>query len=62
MILFKLAGATFRTYVEPSVFDRCFQLLQDRYRSTSASSQRGKLMKVRVPRIEKGGLRAEMNL
>ena len=29
IILFKLAGATFGAYVDPSVVDRCFKLLQD---------------------------------
>jgi len=29
IILFKLAGATFGTYVDPSVVDRCFKLLKD---------------------------------
>jgi len=28
IILFKLAGATFEAYVEPSVVDRCFELLK----------------------------------
>jgi len=29
IILFKLAGATFGAYVDPSVVDRCFELLKD---------------------------------
>ena len=29
IILFKLAGATFQAYVDPSVIDRCFELLKD---------------------------------
>ena len=29
IILFKLAGATFGAYADPSVVDRCFELLQD---------------------------------
>jgi hypothetical protein len=29
MILFKLAGATFGAYADPSVVDRCFELLED---------------------------------
>ena len=33
VVLFKLAGATFEKYVDPSVIDRCFELLQDHYRS-----------------------------
>ena len=28
IILFKLAGATFEAYADPSVVDRCFELLQ----------------------------------
>ena len=28
LILFKLAGATFETYADPSVVDRCFELLK----------------------------------
>ena len=62
IILFRLAGATFNAYVEPSTFERCFQLLQGRYHNTSASSERGKLIRVSVPRIAKGGLWAETNL
>ena len=53
MILFKLAGATFKAYVEPSVFDRSFQLLQGHYRHASASSEKRKLMEVRVPCLAK---------
>lgn len=29
IILFKLAGATFEAYTDPSVFDRCFELLKN---------------------------------
>ena len=29
IILFKLAGATFKAYTDPSVFDRCFELLKN---------------------------------
>ena len=29
VILFKLAGATFEAYADPSVVNRCFELLQD---------------------------------
>jgi hypothetical protein len=29
IILFKLAGATFEAYADPSVIDRCFELLKD---------------------------------
>ena len=56
IILFRLAGATFETYAEPSVFDRSFQLLQNHYRHTSANSEQRKLIEVCVPRIAKDGL------
>ena len=62
IILFKLAGATFKTYVEPSVFDRSFQLLQGHYRHISASSEKRKLIEVRVPRLAKDGRLAEVDL
>ena len=31
IILLKIAGATFETYADPSVVDRCFELLKDHY-------------------------------
>jgi hypothetical protein len=31
IILFKLAGATFEAYADPSAIDRCFELLEDHY-------------------------------
>ena len=45
IILFKLAGATFEKYVDPSVVDRCFELLK---RCHSGSSVKGPLVQVRV--------------
>jgi len=46
IILFKLAGATFEAYVDPSVVDRCFNLLKDHnYRDPTKKE----LMEVRVP-------------
>ena len=53
IVLFKLAGATFGTYVNPSVVDRCFQHLMGHYGCHSA---KGKLIKVRAPRIMKGSI------
>jgi len=48
IILFKLAGATFGTYADPSVVDRCLQLLKGHYDCYSA---KGGLIQVRMPRI-----------
>ena len=45
IILFKLAGATFEAHVDPSVVDRCFELLRGHY---SRDSERGKLVQVRA--------------
>ena len=53
LILFKLAGATFGTYADPSVVDRCFQLLRGHYDCHSA---KGKLLQVCAPRIVKGSI------
>jgi len=44
IILFKLAGATFGTYADPSAVDRCFELLKGRY---SPGSAKNKLVWVR---------------
>ncbi|KAF9646058.1 hypothetical protein BDM02DRAFT_3189181 [Thelephora ganbajun] len=41
IILFKLAGATFGAYTDPSVVDRCFELLKNHY---SRDSNRGRLV------------------
>ena len=35
IILFKTAGATFEAYADPSVVDRCFELLKDHYHRDS---------------------------
>ena len=45
VILFKLGGATFEKYVDPSVVDRCFELLKYRYADHPARNQ---LAQVRV--------------
>ena len=39
IVLFKLAGATFKEYVDPSVIDRCFERLKDRYGSSATWNQ-----------------------
>ena len=39
VILFKIAGATFEAYVDPVVFDRCFQLLKDHKYSNRAGGR-----------------------
>ena len=33
IILFKLAGATFQKYADPSVVDRCFEFLEGHFRN-----------------------------
>ena len=45
IILFKLAGATFGAYVEPSVVDHCFKLLKDHsnYNPQDSHKQSGSL-------------------
>ena len=40
IILFKLAGATFGAYADPSVVDRCFELLQDHKYANPHDSER----------------------
>ena len=47
IILFKLAGATFGAYADPSVVDRCFKRLNGHY---SGHVGRRKQIQVRVPR------------
>jgi len=39
IILFKLAGATFAEYADPSVVNRCFELLKDHYPPGSVKSR-----------------------
>ena len=43
--LFKIAGATFDAYADPSVVDRCFELLKDHY---NRNSTKGQLVQVRL--------------
>ena len=45
IVLFKLAGATFEKYADPSVVDRCFELLRGHY---SNNIGRNRLAQVRV--------------
>ena len=46
VVLFKLAGATFGAYVDPSVIDRCFELLKDQY--VAGDSARMRQVQVRA--------------
>jgi hypothetical protein len=54
IILFKLAGATFGAYVEPSVVDRCFELLNG---YSSRDSAKLKLIPVSTPSVGETALR-----
>jgi hypothetical protein len=58
IIIFKLAGATFGAYTDPSVIDRCFDLLKGCY---GRDRVKAKLLQVFPPRIVKGTHRAEMD-
>jgi len=57
IILFKLAGATFEAYVDPSVVDRCFELLKihsaayptDLHRYDSTYAERVRTLQVCAP-------------
>jgi hypothetical protein len=52
IILFKLAGATFEAYVDPSVVDRCFKLLKEH---CSHKMVKWTLLRVRALRVVKDG-------
>jgi hypothetical protein len=54
IILFKLAGATFGAYADPSVVDRCFELLKGHY---SGNPVKWKLVQVRTYPIVKSSHR-----
>ena len=54
IVLFKIAGATFEAYEDPSVVDRCFELLKN---NCSRDSIKGKLVQVSVACSVKGGCR-----
>jgi len=58
IILFKLAGATFEAFADPSVVDRCFELLKGGYGRGSA---KWKSVEVCVIRTMMDGHRAEAN-
>ena len=58
IVLFKIAGATFGAYVDPSVVDRCFELLKNHY---SLNTVKGRLVQVRVAHIVEGGNRVDEN-
>ena len=47
IVLFKIAGATFGEYADPSVVDRCFELLRGHY--PPGSTGRNELVQVCVP-------------
>ncbi|KAF9646056.1 hypothetical protein BDM02DRAFT_3189179 [Thelephora ganbajun] len=51
IILFKLAGATFGAYTDPSVVDRCFELFKNHY---SQDSDKGRLVQEVVESRERG--------
>jgi len=59
IVLFKLAGATFGMYADPSLVDRCFELLKGHY--NIRDSVKGRLVQVRMPHSAKGGHRANAN-
>jgi hypothetical protein len=60
VILFKVAGATFEAYADPSVVDRCFELLKDHYRRGSTMSESANMRAVRVAREELAQVRASV--
>ena len=51
IVLFKIAGATLEAYVEPSVVDRCFELLKNHYPLETVKSN---MAQVRVSGIATG--------
>ena len=54
VILFNLAGLTFGAYADPSVVDRCFELLKDHYGHS-------RTIQVRAPCAVKGGCQTKTN-
>ena len=58
IVLFKIAGATFEAYADPSVVDRCFELLKNHY---SFNTVKGRLVQVRVAHTVEGGNRVDEN-
>ena len=63
IILFKLAGATFEAYADPSVVNRCFELLKNCYPQDyyDYNGWKRQLIQVSAPHEVKGGHRAEAN-
>ena len=67
IVLFKLAGATFEAYVDPSVVDRCFDLLKihssSYFGENDVRYQREptRTIQVRAPCAPKGGHRTKPN-
>ena len=59
IILFKVAGATFGTFADPSVVDRCLEVLKNHY---SNNASRSLLVQVRIPHMVKEGHRVDMNV
>ena len=49
IILFKLAGPTFEAYADPSVVDRCFELLNNQYVGGSSTRMRQVQVRARHP-------------
>jgi hypothetical protein len=58
VILFKVAGATFEAYADPSVVDRCFELLKDHYRRGPTRSESANDRAVREAKEELAQVRA----
>ena len=58
IILFKLAGATFEAYADPSVVDRCFELLKNYCTGNPARRQ---LVEVRASHPVKSGHRPDIS-
>ena len=58
IVLFKIAGATFEAYADPSVVNRCFELLKNHY---SCNTVKGRLVQVCVAHTVEGGRRVDEN-
>lgn len=56
IVLFKLAGVMFDAYIDPSVVNRCFELLKDHY---GGGLEKQRLVQVRASPAAKGGRRAK---
>ena len=60
VILFKVAGATFEAYADPSVVDRCFELLKYHSRRRPMANESAGDRAVRMAREELAQVRASM--